>query len=118
MRKTSKLISLVSLFVFFFVIFAIFKMGTKLNFILSTALSVFFVFAPAVMKKIGVMYSKHYLKQMRADAVRGFRITEEEANKLFYLNEESEIVLNRSQLEKCNIPKESKEMIIFAFESP
>lgn len=118
MRKTSKLISLVSLFVFFFVIFTIFKMGTKLNFILSTALAVFFVFAPVVMKKIGVMHSRHYLKKMRADAVRGFRITEEEANKLFYLDEEGEIVLNISQLEMCNIPKESKEMLIFAFESP
>lgn len=118
MRKTSKLISLVLLFASFFVIFAILKMGTKLNYILSTALAIFFVFAPAVMKKIGMMHSKHYLKKMRADAVRGFRITEEEANKLFYLDEEGHILINRSQLEKCNISKESKEMLIFAFESP
>ena len=118
MRKTSKFISLVSLFVFFFVIFAIFKMDSKLNIILSTALAVLFVFAPAVMKKIGVMHSKHCLKKMKADAVRGFRITEEEANKLCYLDEEGHILINRSQLEKCNISKKSKEMLVFAFESP
>lgn len=93
MRKTSKLISLVSLFVFVFVIFAVFKMNTKLNFILSTALAIFFVFAPVVAKKIGIMYSKHYIKKMRADAVRGFRITVEEANNLFYLDEEGNFLL-------------------------
>ena len=118
MRKTSKLISFVSLFVFFFATFAVFEIDTKRSLILSTVLAVFFVLVPVVSKIIVIMHSKHCLKEIRANAVIGFRITEKEANKLFYLDEEGHILINRSQLEKCNIPKESKEMLIFAFESP
>ena len=118
MRKTSNLFSFVSLFVFFFVTFAVFEIDTKKSLILSTALAVFFVLVPVVSKIIVIMHSKHCLKEIRANAVIGFRITEEEANKVFYLNEEGYILINRSQLEKCNISKESKERLLFAFEGP
>lgn len=112
MRKNNKIINFVILFIFFFVIFTFFNVNTRTKVIISFAMSLILLIIPFVLTKINKIHADHYLKKIRRDAVKGLRITPEEANNLFYLDENTCIRINRSQLEKCNISQQSKEILI------
>lgn len=113
-----KVISFVSLFIFFFVIFTLFSIDTKTKIILSAGLSVFFLIMPFVLDKINKMHAQYYLKKIREEAVKAFRISPEMASTLFYLDDKNSIRINIIQLTKCNISQECKEMLISTFERP
>ena len=118
MRKNSKIISFISLFIFFVVIFTFFNMDTKTKIILSVGISALFLIMPFVLAKINKIHAQYYLKKIREDAIKGFRISPEEAAKLFYLDDKTCIRINPDQLEKCNLSRTSKEILLSTFESP
>lgn len=117
MRKNSRIISGISLFIFFFVIFTFFNMDTKKKIVLATGLSVFILILPFILAKINKIHAQYYLKKIRVDVIKGFRISPEEATRLFYLDDNC-ICINQDQLEKCNISTKSKEILLSTFESP
>lgn len=55
---------------------------------------------------------------MRKNAIKGFKISPKEANKLFYLDKEGNICISTEQLKNCNISDKSKKMLLSTFESP
>lgn len=117
MRKSSKIINFAVLFIFFFVIFTFFNVNARTKVIISFVISLILLITPFVLAKINKMHAYYYLKKIRKDAVKGYRITTEEANNLFYLDSKTCIRINRSQLEKCNISQFTKEILISTFES-
>ena len=117
MRKSSKIINFAVLFIFFFVIFTFFNVNARTKVIISFVISLILLITPFVLAKINKMHAYYYLKKIRKDAAKGFRITTEEANNLFYLDSKTCIRINRSQLEKCNISQFTKEILISTFES-
>ena len=112
-----KIIHFIVLSLFFFAIFSLFNLDMVLRLVLSAALSLFFLVAPFVTSKINNMHAKYSLKKIRDNAVRGYHITPQEAKALFCLDENTNIRIDKKQLEKCNISKETKEILSNYFES-
>ena len=80
-------------------------------------MSLILLIIPFVLTKINKIHADHYLKKIRRDAVKWLRITPEEANNLFYLDDKTLCIrINRSQLEKCDISQQSKEILILMYQ--
>lgn len=73
---------------------------------------------PFVLEKINKIHATIFLKKIKKYAVEVGRITPEEADNLFYIDDKTCIRINKSQLERSNISQLNKEILISTFESP
>jgi len=114
MRKA--ITNFISLFIFFVVIFAIFKMDLRSNICLSAVIALVFVIINPVLRWLTKIHAQKCLRQVKQDTMRGFRLTQQEVDKLFYLKEDLSLSINKEQLEKLKISSQSKKMLLSVFE--